>query len=155
MRRKERAVTNSQEIYKILKKCDVCRIAFFDENYPYIIPMNFGVTFEGDTFTLYVHGAKVGKKVELMEKNNNIAFEMDCSHTIVEGETACEYSMTYESVCGNGVLTPVPEAEKVAALTILLQQYTDKALSFSPERVAATGVWKVRVTEISGKHFLQ
>ena len=57
MRRKDREITDKQAIYDIIKKCDVCRIAFFDETFPYIVPLNFGVTFENDTFSFYFHGA--------------------------------------------------------------------------------------------------
>ena len=38
MRRKDREVTQPEEIFDIIKKCDVCRIAFFDEKFPYIVP---------------------------------------------------------------------------------------------------------------------
>ena len=34
MRRKDREITEKQEIFHIIKKCDVCRLAFFDEKFP-------------------------------------------------------------------------------------------------------------------------
>ena len=51
MRRKDREVTQPEEIFDIIKKCDVCRIAFFDEKFPYIVPLNFGVAFENGVLT--------------------------------------------------------------------------------------------------------
>jgi len=45
MRRKDREITDSGEIISIMKKCSVCSLAFFDEQYPYVVPMNFGFTF--------------------------------------------------------------------------------------------------------------
>jgi len=62
MRRKDREITQPEQIYEIIKKCDVCRIAFFDKDFPYIVPVNFGATFENGVFILYFHGADAGKK---------------------------------------------------------------------------------------------
>ena len=57
MRRKDREITDYNAILEIMKKCDVCRIAFFNEKYPYIIPLNFGVLLRDNNFKLYFHGA--------------------------------------------------------------------------------------------------
>lgn len=43
MRRKDREITDFNEIMKIIDKCDTCRLALIDEEYPYIVPLNFGV----------------------------------------------------------------------------------------------------------------
>lgn len=43
MRRKDREITDFQEIIATIKKCDVCRLAWNDQDYPYIVPMNFGL----------------------------------------------------------------------------------------------------------------
>lgn len=66
MIRKDREITDINEIINIIKKCDVCRLAFFDENYPYIIPMNFGYDYDSknNKLDLYFHGAKKGKKLD-------------------------------------------------------------------------------------------
>ena len=41
MRRKDREITDTQDILEVIKKCDVCRIALHDGDYPYIVPLNF------------------------------------------------------------------------------------------------------------------
>jgi nitroimidazol reductase NimA-like FMN-containing flavoprotein (pyridoxamine 5'-phosphate oxidase superfamily) len=66
MRRKDREVTDMNEIIEIIKKCDVCRLAFFDKEYPYIVPLNFGYSYDGAKLELYFHGANAGKKLELL-----------------------------------------------------------------------------------------
>ena len=151
MRRKDREITEKQEIFNIIQKCDVCRLAFFDEKFPYIVPLNFGATLENDTITLYFHGANAGKKMELLQKNNAVAFEMDCSHKLIEGEKACDYTMTYESVCGTGFLEKIAEDQKIQAFTAIMKQYTQKDLDFQPERIKATTLLKLTVNEITAK----
>ncbi len=42
MRRKDREITDFDEIMNIINKCDTCRLALFDKEFPYIVPLNFG-----------------------------------------------------------------------------------------------------------------
>ena len=83
LRRKDREITDFDEMMKIIAKCDTCRVAMFDETFPYIVPLNFGTDLEDDQLYLYFHGAKIGKKIDLMRKNKNVSFEMDCEHNII------------------------------------------------------------------------
>ena len=59
MRRKDREITEKNEILTIMQKCDVCDVAFFDEKYPYIVPLNFGGRIDGDVFSCF-HGVDAG-----------------------------------------------------------------------------------------------
>lgn len=152
MRRKDREVTDYNEILDIMKKCDICRVAFHAEEYPYIIPLNFGFTYRDNYLKLYFHGAKTGTKVDLIRLNPKVAFEMDCSHKLILGETACETTMEYESVCGNGSIRILEEDEKIAALIILMNQYqNDKKHEFKPNELRMVEVFELNVNEIYGK----
>jgi hypothetical protein len=155
MRRKDREVSDMEEILKIIKKCDVCRIALFDEEYPYIIPMNFGLSHEDGTLKLYFHGAKEGTKLTLMERNPKAAFEMDCSHKLVTGEEACDYSMEYESVCGNGTIKILGPEQTVQALDILMKQYSeDTSFQYKEAYLTSVAVMELTVEHIYGKRKL-
>ena len=48
-----------------MKKCDVCRIAMQGDEYPYVIPLNFGMAVDGQQVVLYFHGAQTGMKYEM------------------------------------------------------------------------------------------
>ena len=52
MRRKDRALSR-EEAFEVLKRCEVCRLAFSDEPAPYLVPMNFGVAEEAGETVLY------------------------------------------------------------------------------------------------------
>ena len=43
MRKADREIKSREEIIEIMKRCDVCRLAFNNGEYPYIIPLNFGL----------------------------------------------------------------------------------------------------------------
>ncbi|MBB2183202.1 pyridoxamine 5'-phosphate oxidase family protein [Lachnospiraceae bacterium MD1] len=152
MRRKDREVSNISDMVDIIKKCDVCRIALFDEGYPYIIPLNFGILYKKEQIGFYFHCAKEGKKISLIKSNPNVGFELDCSHQLLEGVNACDYSMEYESICGNGTITILPADQKVEALTILMKQYSERDnFTFDQRYLDAVEVLQLKVNQITGK----
>ena len=75
MRRKDREITDFDEIVAIMRKCDVCRLALNDGDFPYIVPLNFGLEVRGDRVFLYFHAAKEGKKLDLIARDNRATFE--------------------------------------------------------------------------------
>ncbi len=152
MRRTDREVKDMEDILSIIKKCDVCRLAFFDEEFPYIIPLNFGYSYENEELLFYFHSAKVGKKLDLIAANNKVSFEMDCSHELIEGDEACKYSMAFESVCGNGQVELLEKESKILALNKLMKQYTGKEdFHFDEKVLAMTEVFQLKVNSITGK----
>ena len=42
MRRNDREISGTGEVDEIIRKADVCRIAFANDNIPYVVTMNFG-----------------------------------------------------------------------------------------------------------------
>lgn len=151
MRRKDREVTAFAELVAIIEQCDVCRLALHDEPYPYILPLNFGMTVNGTQVTLYFHGATEGKKYDLITKNPNVCFEMDCGHQLVTKQETGSCTMAYESVIGQGRVEIVPEEEKLDALTILMQHYHREDFAFNRNVIPHTTVFKLVVTTITGK----
>jgi nitroimidazol reductase NimA-like FMN-containing flavoprotein (pyridoxamine 5'-phosphate oxidase superfamily) len=153
MRRKDREISNMDEMLAIIKKCDVCRLALFDEEYPYIVPMNFGVAYDGKKIELFFHGANAGKKLSLIRNNSKVAFELDCSHNLITGEKACDYTMEFESICGDGEIEILSEDQKVRALTILMQQYANETtFEYNENYLKVVTVFKLNVHHITGKH---
>ncbi|MCI8410071.1 MAG: pyridoxamine 5'-phosphate oxidase family protein [Lachnospiraceae bacterium] len=151
MRRSDREVTDFTEQVNIMKKCDVCRVAFHDEEYPYIMPLNFGIEIKNGQVILYFHGAIEGKKYDLMEKDNRVSFEMDCGHQLVTREEQGSCTMAYESVIGRGTMEDVPEEEKYDALVCLMRHYHKEDFAFQKEVMAQTRVFRLIVQDMTGK----
>jgi nitroimidazol reductase NimA-like FMN-containing flavoprotein (pyridoxamine 5'-phosphate oxidase superfamily) len=152
MRKANREVKDRAELIDILNKCDVCRVAFFDEEYPYIVPMNFGVLFE-ENLKLYFHCAVEGKKLDLMKRNNRVSFEMDCSHQLLTAENACEYSMNYESLIGFGEIRVLTDREeRIMGLTQIMKQYgRNENLNFDEEVLSRTVILELIAESFMGK----
>ena len=153
MRRKDREITDKAEIMEIIAKCDVCRLALSDNNIPYIIPMNYGYEFTDGVLTLYFHGAKEGRKLDIISRNPAACFEMDCSHKLIEAEEAQGYTMEYESVIGNGKIhLCLEKAEKLRALEQLMKQYApNREFNFSDKAIESVTLFKLVASEFTGK----
>lgn len=155
MRRKNREVTDIHEILGIIEKSEVCRVAFSDDNMPYIVPMNFGYTYENKKLTLYFHSAFEGKKIDLLRKNPNVCFEFDCYHNLITGERACNYTAEFESVIGFGTIKELTDSkEKEKGLLALMWTYDkDRAFDFTQKELDSVNVLKLEVSEFTGKRY--
>lgn len=153
MRRKDREVTNVDEIEAIMERCDVCRVAINDEVYPYILPVNFGFERVSEEFIIYIHGSRQGTKHELIKRNNRVSFEMDCRHKLIlpNGDESCTASMTYESVIGQGEMSLLSDDEKERALSIILKHYHIESKKFNPIHLANTAVYSIKFSSYTAK----
>jgi nitroimidazol reductase NimA-like FMN-containing flavoprotein (pyridoxamine 5'-phosphate oxidase superfamily) len=152
MRRDDRRVKDNEEIVNIIKKCTVCRLAFNDNEYPYIVPMSFGFSFDGANLTLYFHCAKEGKKLDLINRNNKVAFEIDRVIKIIVDDKPCASTMEYESVIGTGKAIILDDSKADEALSVIMRQYSDASLHrFEREALEQTTVFKVVVNSITAK----
>lgn len=155
MRRTDREIKDINEIIKVMEKCDTCRLALNGEGYPYILPLNFGMEVINDKITLYFHGATEGRKYELIEKDNRVSFEMDCSHRLVTDIEKGYCTMEYESVIGKGIIEILSEEEKQDALSILMKHYHKEDFPFDKSTMPRTTVMKLVVESITGKALMK
>ncbi len=151
MRRKDREIKDFNEIIEIIRKCDVCRIALHDGDFPYIVPLNFGLDVQGQQVFFYFHAAAEGKKLDLIAKDNRASFEMDCDHHFILYEERMSCTMGYASVMGHGTIEIVPEEEKYNALKILMRQYHAEDFAFHTDMMKVTTVMKMTVIDMVGK----
>ena len=153
MTRREREVTDINKILEILDRAKVVHIGLVDGDEAYIVPMNYGYTYENDKLTLYLHGARRGRKLDLMRANPKVFFEMDCDIVPFEGEVACKYGITYSSIMGKGIAEILEDPqEKMQALTHLMKTQTGKDFEFNEKLVSVVAVIKIEVSEFTAKH---
>lgn len=152
MRRKDRLVKDNTDIELIISRSDVCRIAFADNNIPYIVTMNFGYL-GGDNPCLYFHCAAEGRKIELINKNNMVCFEMDTDHILYKGENGCDWGMNYSSVVGYGRISILSHIdEKKRGLDSIMAHYSDQSDFIYDEKIMnRTTVLRLDIDEITGK----
>ena len=152
MRRKEKEITNIEEIESIISHADVCRIAFADGNDPYIVTLNFGYS-GGNEKKIYFHCADEGKKLEMIRKNNYVCFEMDTDHNLHTGRNACDYGMSYRSVVGWGRISVLTDdKEKKTGLDSIMSHYSqEKSFSYNQSTLDRTLLLRLDILKVSGK----
>ena len=91
MTRREREVTDIEEIIGILDSAKIVHVGMIDGDMPYVVPMNYGYTLEDGKLTLYLHGAKSGRKLDILRANPKVFVEIDTDIVPFEGRTACHY----------------------------------------------------------------
>jgi len=156
LRRKDREVTDKNDIISIISKCNVCRLGLVDDGEPYVVPMNFGFEFDGVNLTLYFHSAKEGRKIDILRKNPLVCFEMDCGHELISGGTDIyKYSYKYESVIGIGNAEFIEGYdEKVYAFKKIMAKYAGtEDFDFPPESVSKVAIIKIQSNEYTGKKY--
>jgi len=151
MRRKDREVTDQARIQEIVARCKVCRLGLSDEGQAYIVPLNFGHDWE-DGLTLYFHSAREGRKLDILNKNPRVCFEMDIEGDVVEADNPCSYGYTFASIMGEGKVEFIEgQAEKAAALEKLMVQQTGRHIPIPAAMTGSVCVYKVKARSLSCK----
>ena len=153
MRRTDRELTDREEIKRILEEAKVLRLGLKDGDYPYIVPLHYGYVYEGDVLRFYMHGAKAGKKYELVKADSHAFVELDCAvETTGEGDVACVYGANYASLMARGEVTAVEDPEeKIAGLKLLMRAQTGRDFEITEQQAAGVAVFRFEATAYSAK----
>lgn len=144
MYRADRAVTHPPQIKAVIEACKICRIAMVDEGTPYLVPLNFGYELKQGELTLYFHSAKKGKKLDVLQKDNHVCFEMDAQGQLLLADSPCDYGYPFASIIGFGTVAFVEDTEeKCNALSALMQHQTGDLFSFNATQASHVCVYKI------------
>jgi len=148
MRRSEKEIVDRSAIDSIIHRAHICRLAMSSNDHPYIVPLCFG--YQGNT--LYFHCAREGTKLDILKNNNEVCFEFDIDHQMVESEKACGWGMKYRSVIGFGKAFLVDDpAVKRKAFDTIMQRYSDHPLEYTKKALGHSIIIKVDIERITGK----
>ena len=150
--KREREVTDMEEIISILDKSKVLHLGLVDGDEPYVVPMNYGYLMEEGRMTVYLHGALKGRKLDVMRANPKVFFELDCDIVPFEGKTACNYGITYASVMGRGKAVIVEDMEeKKKGLAVLMKTQTGRDFDINEKMAAVVSVIRIDVSDFTAK----
>jgi uncharacterized protein len=152
MRRSDREILDKNEINSILNKAIVGHLALSDSDQPYVIALNFGVEF-GDTLEIYFHSAPVGKKINIIKKNNKACFQVESDLEMISGLKACKWGMNFKSVIMFGSIELIEEPElKQHGMDLIMSHYSDAGGFEYDEKVFLnTTILRLTVDEITAK----
>jgi uncharacterized protein len=152
MTKKDKEITDKNEIVRILKNEKFAVIAMCSENEPYIVTLSYGFS-ETDN-CLYFHSALKGLKIDFINKNTNV-----CA-TVIEDKgyqkDNCEHH--YSSVVMWGKMSVITNLdEQKHAMDILLNHLEEnpepiKARNLkNDEMFSRFALLKLEITDITGK----
>ncbi len=148
MRRKDKQVRSRAEIDAIIAGCQVCHLGLSLNDKPYVVPVCFG--YDG-TF-LYFHTADSGKKIDYLQANPRVCFQMERGVKFAAcGVAPCDWTFRFESVIGSGRVEALSDADAtVRALGWIIRQYVGFDGGRLPVPTGMTA-WRVVIEEICAK----
>lgn len=153
-------IKNRKIIDEILQSAEYGTLALCKDNIPYSIPMNY-TYFDN---SLYFHGSKTGRKIDIMKENLFASFSVVEPYSVIQSyfssndNLACPATHFFRSVICDGQIEFVNDYdEKVSALESLMQKlqpegkYTPLTDEVYKKRVDATNLFKINIKNIEGK----
>jgi nitroimidazol reductase NimA-like FMN-containing flavoprotein (pyridoxamine 5'-phosphate oxidase superfamily) len=148
MRRKDREITDREEIDAIIRSANLMHIALVDGDMPFLVPVFYAF----DGLALYFHSAQAGTKIEILKRNTNICFEISIDQGFIESTEACDFEAKHRTVIGIGKAVFVEdEAEKIKALDLIVAHFSRKRFEYPKTNLGHTAVIRIDIDSIKGK----
>ncbi|MEA3544392.1 MAG: pyridoxamine 5'-phosphate oxidase family protein [Thermodesulfobacteriota bacterium] len=148
MRRSDKAVNELPAIEKILRAGKTCQLAFAADPVPYLVTLNYG--YHDDV--LYFHSASEGRKIDLIGGCPEVAFTIALDLGLIKGENACNWSVRFQSVVGQGQISLLEGfEEKQRGLDLFMAHYSDEKFSYPDKMIRATAVFKLVISTMTAK----
>lgn len=142
---------NDSEIADLLSRMDVGAISTIGEDgFPYTVPVNF-VTVDGK---VYIHGRKIGEKVDNIKRDSKVCFTVwqrkgyeDC------GIPACDTTTVYECAVIRGNVVFIDDNdEKAKVLQAIVDKLVPDKKDMDMKKVPPTLVYMIEPTSVTGKY---
>ncbi|MCW4024732.1 MAG: pyridoxamine 5'-phosphate oxidase family protein [Candidatus Bathyarchaeota archaeon] len=149
VRRKDREITDNQEMQQILKQTQYVTIAMCKDNEPYLVSLSHG--YDQQKNALYFHCAPEGKKNVFLNANSTVWGQAMLDFGVTD---ECDYA--YTSVHFRGKLVWVEDlGEKHHGLEVLVRQLSktpeEKLSKIKPEKLAKTTIGRIDIECMTGK----
>ena len=151
--KKEREITDQDEIRRILHGGKYAAIAMCRDNEPYVVTMSYG--YDETKNALYFHCAGLGLKMDFLAANKNV-----CA-TVVEdmGYAAGECSHHYNSAVFWGKMSVVESLEeKIHGLSVMIDQLEEhpgrrkEEVAQYKDEFDGVKILRLDIQDITGKH---
>ena len=149
VRRKDREITDSAELKKVLKSTKYVTIALCMDNEPYLVSLSHG--YDEARHCLYFHCAPEGKKLAYLKANNSVWGQALLDYGVTD---ECDYA--YTSVHFKGTMTLIENlSEKRHAIEVMVKQLSEnpgeKLAKIKLEKLAKTTMGRIDISYLTGK----
>ena len=150
MRRKEKQLLDQQIINEMLNSAEICHISILDEDAPYTIAVNYAY----EDRKIYIHSAKKGRKIELLQKHPKVCFNVVGYHSVASAEKACDWTAKYRSIIGYGNVSVVLDDEEITrkGLDLIMKKYgAEGKQEYGKHAVMATAMLVLDIDKMDAK----
>ena len=149
VRRKDREITDQDEMRHVLKATKYVTVAFCMQDEPYLVSLSHG--YDQTKNCLYFHCAPEGKKLIYAKTNSKVWGQAVLDFGVTE---ECDYA--YASVHFSGKLGLITDlSEKRLAMEVLIRQVSlnpeAKLAQIKPEKLNSITMGKIEISYMSGK----
>jgi len=151
IRRKEKEITNKDELTNILQQTKYITIAMCQNNIPYIVTLTHG--YDSNNNIIYFHCASEGKKIDILQDNNIVWGQALIDKGYVPGK--CDHLYATTQFKGTvDFLQNLKEKEK--ALKIMIQQQEKVPTQVIEKQISEKSlqrvtIGRIHITQLSGK----
>ncbi|MDO9576915.1 MAG: pyridoxamine 5'-phosphate oxidase family protein [Candidatus Cloacimonadales bacterium] len=148
MRRKDREITDRNQMLEIISRTQVCYLGMSKENLPYVVPLNFGYAEN----TIYFHCAPEGEKIDVLNKNPHVCLIFNVDNKLVNNVSQDDWTMYYKSVIAYGKIEFVFDiSERQKAINVMYRHYGGQDYPLPEPVLAKTMFLKVVIEKMTGK----
>ena len=153
-------IKDKQLIEEILDNAEYGTLALCVDNKPYSVPINF-VTYNNE---LYFHGAKKGKKIDMIKQNSYASFSVVEDLSLLpsyfssDKGDACPATQLFQSVIIDGTIAFIDTYDEKAQALQALMEKLQKEGKYIPldhamyeKAINATSIYKLIPQEIKAK----
>lgn len=155
VRKADREITDISKINALLEKAKILHLGLVDGDFPYIVPLHYGFEYcdEKNRHVFYMHGAKEGHKIDLIETCAKACVEIETDVELISGgDIPCMYGSFYSSYIGRGEVSIVEDMEeKKHGLNLLMLAQTGRSFEFTEQMISSAAVIKVSVDSYTAK----
>jgi nitroimidazol reductase NimA-like FMN-containing flavoprotein (pyridoxamine 5'-phosphate oxidase superfamily) len=149
VRRKDREITDSDALKKVLKSTKYVTVALCMDDEPYLVSLSHG--YDETRNCLYFHCADEGKKLVYMEANCKVWGQAVLDYGVTD---ECDYA--YTSVHFKGTVSLIADlGEKQHAMEVMVRQLSEnpeeKLGKIKPEKLAKTTMGRIDISYMTGK----
>jgi nitroimidazol reductase NimA-like FMN-containing flavoprotein (pyridoxamine 5'-phosphate oxidase superfamily) len=149
VRRKDREITDSDTLKKVLKSTKYVTVALCKDNEPYLVSLSHG--YDEAANCLYFHCANEGKKIVYLKANPNVWGQAVQDYGVTD---ECDYA--YTCVHFKGKISLLQDlGEKRHAMEVMVRQLSEnpeaKLAKIKPEKLAKTTMGRIDISYMTGK----
>ncbi len=155
MTKREREITDKKDIESILDSCKYLHLGLSADDMPYVVTLNYGYEWDetDEHLIIYLHCSNKAHLIDIISRNSNCAFSMECNVKPFFGPMPCRNGVAYESIMGAGKIKVLEDTqERIHGLIRIMKTQTgEKDHAFDERMVSIVRVLRIDVDSMRAK----